>query len=109
MSIFRVGQKVVCVDDTPSRISTGGFTKTNLIKNNIYTVQWVGDFSYGSWGVKPALLLEEISRDGICCGQMYENYPYGAHRFRPAAEKKTDISIFKEILAGTRQPEGVEA
>lgn len=80
---FRVGQKVVCVDDAPSlgREWFGYEPKEGAV----YTI---AGFSHGRYGDYQVLVLVEL------------NHPWGyrASRFRPVAERKTDISIFTAML-----------
>ncbi|MCK1717207.1 hypothetical protein [Bradyrhizobium sp. 141] len=35
---------------------------------------------------------------------MWPDYPFAAYRFRPAVERKTDISVFTEILRKASKP-----
>lgn len=76
---FRVGQKVVCVL-TPKNNFAG------LKCGEIYEISAIGLFSQITG--EP---LVRIKEHGTQC--------YWARRFRPAVKRKTDISIFKEILA----------
>lgn len=86
--MFRVRQKVVCVDSDESGI--GDWLGDIPVEGSVYTVIAVG-------GPEPeiGLLLAEIT-----------NFPfdgyYRASRFRPAVERKTDISIFTKMLTGKR-------
>ena len=87
--MFRVGQKVVCVNDEPSNL--GGSRREVPIKGHIYTVSAVGLTNILDPQQLPCILVEELERR-----------PYEAHwasRFRPIIERKTDISIFREILS----------
>lgn len=95
MTNFRVGQKVVCIDDSQRDIIAGCLLHPSVIKGRIYTIS---GFCSAWTNGDDAVTLFEIPH--------YHAY---ADRFRALVEKKTDISIFKEILAGNRQPEGVEA
>lgn len=86
--MFRVGQKVVCVDDEPSNL--GGSRRAAPIKGHIYTVSAVGLTNILDPQQLPCILVEELER-----------HPYEAHwatRFRPITERKTDISFAHEIL-----------
>jgi hypothetical protein len=86
MAMFRVGQKVVCVDDT----GTFGI----CVKGRIYTVTRVM-FGFTEQGV----LLAEIAPP--------PEYPgFASRRFRPAVDRKTDIGFAHEILrkASKRAP-----
>lgn len=83
---FRVGQKVVCVDDSRPVV---GWAKQWLRKGNIYEIRSIepdGDIH-----------LIEIARES--------GTPFYHSRFRPIVERKTDISIFTAML----KPQGVDA
>jgi len=88
---FRAGQKVVCADNNDAQ---------QLVLKGIYTVKKdVGTGRYkrkdtGEVGRWQAILLHEAEPDAYCIG-------FDGRRFRPIVEKKTDISIFKEMLKGT--------
>lgn len=84
--MFRVGQKVVCVDASQPRI-TGN--KHDLKKGAIYTVAAAGLIHPSDVKELPCILVEELPdhTDGLW-----------QHRFRPIVEHKTDISIFKRLL-----------
>jgi len=87
---FRVGQKVVCVDDTTPE----GFDwyKMPIKKGAIYTVSQSG---LSSWlDGAPAIHLSEVKR----------SVPFWASRFRPVVERKTDISFAHEILRKASKP-----
>lgn len=85
---FRVGQKVVCVNDKPMF----GWLWTND-KPEIGTVYTVARVIAGRYGSYQSLLLVEICNDDL---------GYRAERFRPVVERKTDISIFTKMLTGTK-------
>lgn len=93
---FRVGQKVVCVDDGPHRSGWNPHGDAP-IKNKVYTVVGVETYR-GLVGIH----LREI-RNGS------HNGLYKAMRFRPAVERKTDISVFTEILRTTKAPVNADA
>jgi hypothetical protein len=84
MSIFRVGQKVVCVDDSGS---------VALKRGDIYVVT----------SLVSRYCLPSIGID-VCEPRTGSNIWF-ARRFRPIVERKTDISIFTKMLT----PEGVDA
>lgn len=105
---FRVGQKVVCVDDAPF---SGGWHSRNGIQHGlklgcVYTVVRVYEqqvYFKGDLVMCWNLSLQELKKplgprvgDGFCSA-----------RFRPVVERKTDISIFKAILTGKKQEERV--
>jgi hypothetical protein len=103
--MFRVGQKVVCVN---ARKAYGSLHPCPLKKGAIYTVSEVVDYSADPLchpRHRFGLFLCEIARgpheDGF-----YD--AFHVRRFRPAVERKTDISIFKKLLAPKRQRELTE-
>lgn len=83
--MFYVGQKVVCIDNKPYSFHFWG-GKIDIPKiNQIYTIK------------RP----EYVYSNGVIVVDLKElNNPagYRAFRFRPLVEKKTDISIFTDIL-----------
>ena len=83
--MFYVGQKVVCVD--AERPKMFRWSKDHLTKNAVYTVRKVGMITGGG-------------SSGICLHEvmLWTDSPFNQRRFRPIVEKKTDISIFTEIL-----------
>lgn len=96
---FHVGQKVVCVDDEPSKLagqkvySHAARGVRNIVRNlsglkkdAVYTVSGFGINHTGSQGIH----LAEIKRPN--------NIPYRIERFRPVVEHKTDIAIFQAML-----------
>ena len=94
--MFRIGQKVVCVDDSGMADHPNVSKVSALpIKGAIYTVRgfappdFLRDDLFG-------LLLEEI------IGKIHpiwnEEYGFRQVRFRPIVERKTDIAIFKKML-----------
>ena len=91
--MFRVGQKVVCIKG--GNITHNGFVP---VTGGIYTVR---GFFRGQYDGSPRIWLEEYIHpekiDGIEIG-------WNATRFRPIVERKTDISIFTEILRRESAP-----
>ena len=91
---FRVGQKVVCVDDSPPRYNHGPLLLGLPLKRaTIYTVR---GFNPGGY-----MWLEEVV-SGVSPYLDYEG-GYLVSRFRPLIEHKTDISVFTEMLIPKRQ------
>lgn len=88
---FYVGQKVVCVDDSPAR--SGSLRR--VILNAIYTVDGIDPET------KTGIYLLEIPNDPIPPGVAWK-FPIGwsRDRFRPLTEKKTDtgMAMLREIL-----------
>jgi hypothetical protein len=88
--MFRVGQKVVCVDDSePNDVNP------SPVLGVVYTVASVryitADISIDvGWGVT-LVELHSIETDEWLA-------EYRATRFRPAVDRPTDISCFKALL-----------
>lgn len=98
---FFVGQKVVCVDD--STVSFLGWCSgAEVTQGKIYVVRGIAVTALGVPGLR---LIERINRGNSGLA----DYPYRATRFRPVTERKTDISIFSEMLTpnGVKQNERV--
>ena len=95
MSNFRVGQKVVCLDDEGS--------DGDLSRGRVYTITKInGDVLYSARAKSFSVgleLLEAHPSQGF--------HDFAASRFRPVVERKTDISIFKAML--NTKPEMVGA
>jgi hypothetical protein len=88
--MFHVGQKVVCVNDSSYAV-LGWFPGEGLKKWAVYTVRGTGVAIDGGPGVG----LNELILTG---GAKDQDLYYMASRFRPITERKTDISVFTEIL-----------
>lgn len=104
---FSVGMKVVCVDDSDRDESVPGWTlrggMDGLRKGAIYTIRSV--FISPAWR-SPVVRLEEIQRLPLSHynGVAFES-GYDPDRFRPVVTRKTDISIFTDMLTTTRVEE----
>lgn len=88
---FRVGQKVVCIDDS---INPCGLAADYPVRGRVYTVRSIhpdGD----------AIFLIEVVN--TLFGGMEPCFLN--HRFRPVVERKTDVSIFKAILDSVKSGE----
>lgn len=83
--MLRAGQKVVCVDDKPmpGYVFAPGFKPH---KGRVYTVKRV----FINYRGHPSVDLFELENKN--------NIGYRTFRFRPITERKTDISVFTEIL-----------
>jgi hypothetical protein len=103
---FRVGQKVVCVDDSATH--TDG--SRALIKGAIYTISWCGMYYHPLIRI---LCVRDDQIDGPFLGvqlkeigfrrddhSLFNGLPFRAARFRPLIERKnqTDISFALDIL-----------
>jgi hypothetical protein len=80
--MFHVGQKVVCVDASPW-FGAPHLAHT-LTKGSVYTVK---DYSPSDF-TEPSLMLCEVA---------WPPWMF-ARRFRPVIERKTDISVFTQLL-----------
>jgi len=85
--MFRVGQKVVCVDVRNTALGS----RVPLHKNAIYIIDDV-DTRPDEFG---GLAFRLVGVEGL----------YYHWRFRPIVERKTDISIFTEMLSPARKHE----
>ena len=78
---FRVGQKVVCVNPC-----------NDLVRGRVYTILKTGVCFHD--GKNRSIVLVDQTRFGAPSGRL----PFFAERFRPVVERKTDISIFTQML-----------
>lgn len=102
MSSFRVGQKVVCVDDKPLGFSRGFHPSEAVKVGTVYTVRRIFIDDEGD----VILQLDEVERSDIAKRQWRtDELGYAAFRFRPIVERKTSISIFKAMLNPSRVKE----
>ena len=107
--MFRVGQKVVCVHDGSLEDCRrrSDLVRNYIEKGKVYTIRWIGEFGYvpdREFG--PAVRLTEVVRPNL---SGWEDYPFRACRFRPLAERKTDISFAHEILRKVTRKDRVRA
>lgn len=104
--LFHKGQKVLCVDDSVD-CAVGQFINgwlvssvslDGLTKNAIYTIRgyagpsWLDNITHTYW-------LEEIHRP--INQRTFLEFGYKVTRFRPLIERKTDISVFQQLLNPT--------
>ena len=80
---FRVGEPVVCVDDSPTK---NGYA-VQIVKGGIYTITGL-DTRPGEL----AIFLAGIKKAGPLSGAYYVS------RFRPLVTRKTSIEIFERML-----------
>ena len=97
--MFRVGQKVVCVDASIRYQNPPWNKPIPLVKGRVYTIRG----SENGGGVLGVYLFETKSNlppfpDG-------SERSFCADRFRPIVERKTDISIFTEMFSPVRKHE----
>jgi hypothetical protein len=101
--MFYIGQKVVCV-------RTAGWEKyidiTLPKEDAVYTIRGIdvnrtdNDDPVGLW-------LEEIVNPPRMYTAGFQEASFGHWRFRPIVQRKTDISIFTELL--NKQPSLIDA
>jgi hypothetical protein len=94
--MFHLGQKVVCVD---ANFSHPGWLRAARLpkEGEILTIRGFADADYYSNG-ELALYFEEILNGTFNWARRRAEMAYGAKRFRPLLERKTDILIFKKML-----------
>jgi hypothetical protein len=103
---FRVGQKVVCIDDgryISVRVARRGIRRFlphpftlldhNLNRGDVYRITKI-EFRNDAETAEPVPLL---SVDGARHFE-YPNIGFLPGQFRPVVEKKTDISVFTDLL-----------
>ena len=86
--MFRVGQKVVCIDAKPRK--RGHVAR--LTEGSVYTISKLGP------GDNDGAELFLVEMGAIS----HPWFGFYADRFRPAVERKTDISVFTKILDNVR-------
>jgi len=93
---FKPGDKVVCVDDStrPGTIWYGDAPEVG----KIYTIKRV----FFDVADSPVLSFLEIERSYRSKAEHGDNIGYGVRRFRPVQTKKTDISIFTDMLTSSK-------
>lgn len=102
---FRVGQRVVCIDAGPEKTAPDHrwVPGEEPVEGQTYTVRRC--FADGQGEL--LLWLNEVCRAPLSRALYGEDAGYGAFRFRPVVERKTDISIFTKMLDTTRVNEPV--
>ncbi len=90
--MFHVGQRVVCINNGPSRFGKGTCPRT-LRKGGIYTVT---SCFFHEVNKVPAVLLAEVE-------PTFGYSAFDAARFAPIKERETNIEIFKEMLVPHRE------
>lgn len=93
MTTFRIGQRVVCIDDTFKNVSID----QGIRKDEIYTVRWAGNFTHYIDGSFYGVKLAEVERgnDDGPEGYGYADMPFRASRFRPlvSGKKKRELEV----------------
>lgn len=101
---FRVGQKVLCVDDTPLKPPAGYTLVSKLaapIKGTIYTVR---EIKPGIVSERPCIQVEEIPNQIAnvvsSTGEYIVEIIWEASGFRPLVERGTEkgMSILRDLL-----------
>lgn len=83
---LRVGQKVVCVNNTGA---------PQLRLHGIYTINKI--LPYGKWKWQNRIV--ETAPVELCEQTPHPTmWGFHPHRFRPAVNRKTDISLFQRML-----------
>lgn len=85
----KVGDRIVCVD------ANGLFVCQPLQSGEVYVIREIVEW-YGEIGI----LLDGIHNEMHPSGE----YGYYAHRFRPVTPRKTDITVFTDILRKVGKP-----
>jgi hypothetical protein len=97
---FKIGQKVVCIENRLSVVLYQGEVNTEIGK--VYTIRairWLTDLD------KLGLLLQEIVNPVVDTLVGRTERFYLAENFRPVVEQKTDISAFRKLLLTKREDE----
>jgi hypothetical protein len=99
---FRVGQKVVKVPGTGG--SVGHKALPNLTNGSVYTIREIDWRAAHLHGGIPTILIEEVAAPIMetIIGRFEPGY--SPKVFRPAVERKTDISFAHEILRKATKP-----
>lgn len=92
--MFRVGQKVVCVDDSWRTPGPGWGRTEAIVRGQVYTVHKCFIDEDGD----AIVWLAEVRRDKRVRFFWGEGIGYLSARFRPVVERKTDISVFQKLL-----------
>lgn len=89
--MFRVRQKVVCVDAGDHDMGTW-WPGEAPIKGAVYTISAMVVDAFGE-----GLCFEELERHPEV-RKFWDVHSYSPHRFRPVVDRPTDISIFTAML-----------
>lgn len=100
---FYVGQKVVCVDDEDTNAS--GIQE--LQEGRIYTVLRVsrdtGDYPPGPPRLRSSGYVVWLAEIEVRPAVGNPDCPFSAGRFRPVVDRKTDITVFTDMLNPSRE------
>lgn len=89
MSEFFIGQKVVCVDDSPRRKKN---TVVNVRRGEVYVIRWLGEWRFAEVGIRAAVRLDGVVRPTAYPHIRDNDVPFALDRFRPLIEDKTEDS-----------------
>lgn len=94
--MFKIGQKVVCIDDAPMRNDCGTVMPLRLIRDKIYTVRSIHTEPHiAGYGVR----LEELVNPSIVWADGDEReWSYQSERFRPLEDQQQSAT---DALAAT--------
>lgn len=84
---FRVGMKVVCVDDSPTSL----FGERQLVFGEIYTIRWAG-VAVDFFGEFPGVRLVEVPMHERSSPSQ-DDVAFASRRFRPAVSPKQEVSF----------------
>lgn len=105
---FHVGQRVVCVEtwvDDPNRLGRMG--EEGPVAGHVYTIREIGMFHPMFPDSVNVRLVEIVNAARDYCspsGDVFRTWEpsFGAFRFRPVVDRKTDISVFQAMLTGKK-------
>lgn len=93
--MFHIGQEVVCIRDNYNAINWK-FIPNKPIKGNTYIIRDIVNIKIFN---RIGLIFEEIHNPVVNWADVGTmESPFCSTRFRPVIKRKTDISIFNEIL-----------
>lgn len=103
---FVVGQKVVCVN---AMTNDSKVKLPELVAGNIYIIRKVAVQSIpGIFPEELSVWVEGVAREIVLCGTVVcDDFGFRPDRFRPVVTRKTDISIFNNMVIERKQPERV--
>ena len=95
--MFRVGQKVVCVDDTPYFANYP--TTLEIAVGRVYEIRGLYRRRNGEELLRLAGVYRQDALDRV------GDQGFLAWRFRPVVSRPTDISVFTKMLTDERLPD----
>lgn len=103
--MFKMGQKVVCVDDSHRRPAHEP-ASLYIRAGQVYTIRWVGECPFEPWREEgPCVRLCEVVRPNNE-REEWSDFPFRASRFRAVVERKTDtgFAVLEEIRKRESSP-----